>query len=285
MGTLPEDDSPIKENLEPLILILKTDPDWNKRFGAASKLFRLGHEKAIDPLIHSLQNDSHNEVRRFSADLLGKLGDSRATWALIASLRQSIIDEDTTMIHHTRDALLSIKGTDLPSILTSTIEDKGEVFEVRVKSLELLGKLGDNTSVEGLISIIKNPETEGKIRGKAIQELTYTGNLSGLQLILDQLEVTKRKEFQKIVIQALSKTPFKNKTIAIRIGAILLKISEHEEAKTKKKDQDLLYLIATTLKNLANNIDLSLNDFMDELIVVRNKMKEQEETPNEETNE
>ncbi len=275
MNTLPEDDSPIKENLEPLITILKTEPDWNKRFGAASKLYRLGQEKAIDPLIHSLQNDSHNEMRRFSADLLGRLGDSRATWALVAALRQSIIDKDTIMVSHTSEALLKIKGADLPSILASTAEDQGEVFEVRIKSLELLGKLGDNPSVQGLIAIIKNPETEGKIRGKAIQELTYTGNLAGLQLILDQLELTKRKEFQIIVIQALSKTPFKNKTIVFRIGEILLKISELEEAKKKKKDQELLYLIVLTLKNLAKNIDLSFKEFMDELIVVRNKIKGQ----------
>ncbi|MHA1156617.1 MAG: HEAT repeat domain-containing protein [Candidatus Heimdallarchaeota archaeon] len=275
MNTLPEDDSPIKENLEPLITILKTEPDWNKRFGAASKLYRLGREKAIDPLIHSLQNDPHNEMRRFSADLLGRLGDSRATWALVAALRQSIIDKDNTMVSQTSEALLKIKGADLPSILASTAEDQGEVFEVRIKSLELLGKLGDNPSVQGLIALIKNPETEGKIRGKAIQELTYTGNLAGLQLILDQLELTKRKEFQIIVIQALSKTPFKNKTIVFRIGEILLKISEQEEAKKKKKDQELLYLIVSTLKNLAKNIDLSFKEFMDELIVVRNKIKGQ----------
>ncbi len=169
MSNQPEDDSPIKENLEPLITILKTDSDWNKRFGAASKLYRLGQEKAIDPLIHSLQYDSNSEVRRFSADLLGKLGNLRATWALIASFRQSIIDKDLTMTHHVSEALLNIKGADLPSILTSTVEDKGEVFDVRIKSLELLGKLGDNTSVQWLIALIKNPETAGKIRGKAIQ--------------------------------------------------------------------------------------------------------------------
>ncbi len=278
MSNLPDDDSPIKENLEPLIIILKTDSDWNKRFGAASKLYRLGQEKAIDPLIHSLQYDSNTEIRRFSADLLGKLADPRATWALVASFRQSLIDKDTTMTHHTSEALLRIKGTDLPSILTSTVEDKGEVFEVRIKSLELLGKLGDNISVQWLIALIKNPETDGKIRGKAIQELTYTGNLAGLQLILDQLELTKRKDFQIIVIQALSKTPFKNKTIAIRIGEILLGISEQEEAKKNKKDHDLLNLIVTTLKSLAKNIDLSFKEFMDELIIVRNKMKEQKKT-------
>ena len=273
MSKQPEDESPYKEELELLIITLKTDEDWNKRFGAASKLYRLGKEKAIDPLIHTLYNDPHKEMKRFSADLLGNLGDPRATWALVATLRQSIIDNDATMIHHASQALLNIKGSDLPTILSSTADDQGEVFEVRVKALELLGKLADNISVQGLITIIKNPKTDGKIRGKAIQELIYTGNLAGLQLILDQLEVTQRKDFQKIVIQALSETPFKNKTIVYRIGEILLKISEQEEAKKSKKDQKLVKLIAATLKKLAENINEPFKEYMDKLIDVRNKIK------------
>ena len=273
MSHLSEDDSPFKENLEPLIITLKTDQDWNKRFGAASKLYRLGKEKAIDPLIHSLQYDTHKEVRRFSADLLGRLGDPRATWALIAALRQSVIDKDNTLFHHISEALININGSDLPSILIGTVDDKGETYEVRIKALELLGKLGDTPSVTGLINLIKNPKTEGKIRGKAIQELIYTGNLAGLQLILDQLEVTQRREFQKIVIEAINVTPFKNKTIVFRIGEILLKISEQEEAKKSKKDKDLLKMIAETMRTLATNINEPFNEFMDNLISVRNKIK------------
>ena len=45
-----DNDSPFKEDLEPLIKTLESNPDWNKRFGAASKLFRLGQEKSVDPL-------------------------------------------------------------------------------------------------------------------------------------------------------------------------------------------------------------------------------------------
>jgi len=75
MNNSLEDESPFKEDLEPLIKTLESNPDWNKRFGAASKLFRLGKEKAVDPLIKALQNDEHPEIRRFSAVLLGKLGD------------------------------------------------------------------------------------------------------------------------------------------------------------------------------------------------------------------
>ncbi|HUU76722.1 MAG TPA: HEAT repeat domain-containing protein [candidate division Zixibacteria bacterium] len=272
MSNTFDDESPIKEDLEPLIIVLKTDPDWNKRFGAASKLFRLGKEKAIDPLIHALQNDSHNEIRRFACDLLGKLGDPRATWALIATLRQGLIDKDNVIVHHATEALLLLRVGDLSGILISTVTDTEEFFEMRIKSLELLGKIADNESVEGLISIIKNPDTDGKIRGKAIEELIYTGHLAGLQMILEQLEKTRRKDFKKIVVRALGKTPFKNKTIVFRIGEILLTISEQEEKKSKK-DSDLLFYIAEALKNLANNIGYEFSDFMDELIKLRNKQK------------
>ena len=266
-----EDDSPFKEDLRPLMKILESDPDWNKRFGAASKLFRLGQERAVDPLIKALQNDPHNEIRRFSADLLGRLRDPRANWALVATLRRALEEKDKTMINHSTKALIDIRGIDLPGILISTVEDKQEFFEMKVVALEILGKLGDNKSVEGLIDLIKNPDTEGKIRGKAIEELIYTGNLAGLQLILENLEKTERVEFQKIVVRALGKTPFKNRTIIFRIGSILLNISEKEEAKGNKKDQDLYYYTSETLKKLAENINMEFDAFMDELITLKNK--------------
>ena len=85
--------------------------------------------------------------------------------------------------------------------------------------------------------------------------------------------MTNRREFQKIVIEAINATPFKNKTIVFRIGEILLRISEQEEAKKAKKDQNLLKLIAETLRTLAKNINEPFNEFMDKLIDVRNKIK------------
>lgn len=268
-----DDESPIKENLEPLIHILKTDNNWNKRFGAASKLFRLGQEKAVDPLIHTLQNDENKEMRRFACDLLGKLGDTRATWALIAALRQALEKKDKLITFHASEALLSLKRDgDLQDILISTISDSEEFFSMRIMAIEMLGKIADIKSIEGLIALIKNPDTEGKIRGKAIEELIYTGNLAGLQLILEQLEVTKRKDFQKIVIKALGKTPFKNKTIVFRISEILLSISEQEE-KRKAKDSDLIFYSSEAIKNLAKNIGYDFPDFMDELIKIRDKQK------------
>lgn len=274
MNKYDDEESPMKEDLEPLIETLKYETDWNKRFGAASKLFRLGKEKAIDPLISALQNDDHPEVRRFSAKLLGQLGDSRATWALLAALRKAITEKDSTMIYQTQESLLNIGGYDLVSILISTVTDAEENFSVRLIAVEMLGTIGNNQAVQGLISIIKNPDTEGKIRGKAIEELIYTGNLAGLQLILDQLEATKRKKFQKLVINAIAKTPFKNKTIVFRIGEILLSISEKEQLKGLKKDEALLSLINNTLKFLAKNIEYDYKKFMDELIIIRNKQKE-----------
>lgn len=273
MSNTFDDESPIKENLEPLIQTLKTDPDWNKRFGAASKLFRLGQEKAIDPLINALQTDKHKEIKRFAADLLGNLGNPRATWALIAVLRESILSKDKTLIHHTSQALLKIQSTDLPGILTGTIRDTEENLSMRLKAIELLGKIKDSKSVALLIEIIEENETDGKLRAKAIEELIYTGHLAGLQLILDLLDETKHKGFQKLVVKAISNTPFKNRTIVVRISDSLLKISENEEKKQEKKDQELLTMISSTLKNLAKNIDISFNELIDEVIEIRMKQK------------
>jgi len=268
-----EDESPFKEDLGPLIKILESDSDWNKRFGAASKLFRLGKERAVDPLIKALQNDSHHEMRRFAADLLGRLGDPRATWALIAALRQAISDKDKTITYHTKVALLKIKSSDLPSILSSTIDDEEEFFEMRIMALDILSELADTKSVEVLIQVINNPNTEGKIRGRAIEKLVYTGHLAGLQLILDLLESTSNKNFQKVVARALCKTPLKNKTIVLRFGDALLHIMESEESKKKDKDAELVKLAAASLKELAANINVSFDQLMDEILTIRKKQK------------
>lgn len=268
-----EDESPFKEDLGPLIKILESDPDWNKRFGAASKLFRLGKERSVDPLIKALQNDSHHEMRRFAADLLGRLGDPRATWALIAALRQAISEKDKTVTFHTKEALIKIKNSDLPSILSSTVDDKEEFFEMRIMALDILGELADTRSVETLIQVINNPNTEGKIRGRAIEELICTGHLAGLQLILDLLEATSNANFQKVVARALSKTPLKNKTIVLRFGDALLHIMESEESKKKDKDAELIKLAAASLKELAANINVSFNQLMDEILIIRKKQK------------
>jgi HEAT repeat protein len=272
MSKIP-DESPKKENLELLIETLKNNPDWNKRFGAASKLFQLGKEKAVDPFINTLQNDPHPEMRRFVTVLLGKIGDTRATWALIAALREALQQNNSIMITNVTKALLEIGGRDLPSILTSTIEDTEEFYEMRLLALEILRKIGDSNSIQGLINIITNPNTDGKIRAKAIEELIYSGNLAGLQLILELLQESNHRGFQKLVIQAFGKTPFKNKTIILRIGEVLLSIMEKEEQKKKEKDEELTKLVAKTLKQLATNIDRNFKEFLDEIIKIRRKQK------------
>lgn len=268
-----DDESPYKEDLEQLVEMLENDPDWNNRFGAASKLYRIGKEKAVDPLIKALHNDPHKEIRRFSAVLLGRLEDERATWALIASLRQAIIDKETTMIHHTKEALLRIRGKDLASILTSTIDDNEEYFEMRLMALDLIGILGDSKSVQSLINVINNSDTDGRIRARAIEQLVYTGHLAGIQLILELLDISSNRSFQKVVARAISKTPFKNKAIVYRIGESLLKIMEHEESREDKKDDKLITLAAEGIKQLATNIGMQFNHFMDELLAIRKKQQ------------
>jgi HEAT repeat protein len=274
MSKSPDDYSPITESLAYLINTLKNDPDWNKRFGAASKLYRLGQETAIDPLIYVLQNDKHKEMKRFAADLLGRLENPRATWALIAAFRQAIIEKNANMIQHTSDALIRLKSSDIHTIIYSTIEDKDEMEIIKLRFIELLGKIGDAKSIELLIRIIRNKTTKAKMRGKCIEELVYTGHLAGLQLILELLDITSNKNFQKIVIRALGKTPFKNKTIVMRISDSLLKITEFEESKGEKKDKDLQKLVITALKNLAKNINMDFNRMMDEVLIIRKKQQE-----------
>ncbi|MEA2071866.1 MAG: HEAT repeat domain-containing protein [Asgard group archaeon] len=268
-----ENNSPIKEDLEPLIETLETADDWNLRFGAASKLFRLGQERAIDPLINAIQNDPHPEVRRLACDLLGRLGNPRASWALIAALRKALMNHDSTMIYHTTAALLNIDDDDLVDILLSTISDEQEFIEMRYKAIDLLGKIRNNESIEGLIALIKNPNTDGRIRSRAIRKLIRTGNLAGLQLILDFLEKTDNITFEKVVVSAMGKTPFKNQTIILRVGDSLLSILEREEGKGEKKNHELTNLVVHTMTKLAKNIGLAFKEYIDKILEIRKKQK------------
>jgi len=270
-----DNESPYKEDLQPLIETLEKDQDWNKRFGAASKLFRLGKEKAVDPLIKALQNDPHPEIKRFVADLLGRLADPRAAWALLAALRQGLLEKNSVMIHHTKQALLNIKSEDLPGILKSTVEDDQEFFEMKLTAVQLLGKIADTKSVQQLIGIIKEPKTDGRIRAAAIEQLVYTGHLSALQLILELLNLTSNKAFQKVVLRAMVKTPFKNKSVVFRIGEALLTIMENEESLRERKDEEISNLAASAMTQLAKNIGMELKKFMDELIKIRLRQKKE----------
>jgi len=62
-----------KEALNPLILILETDPDKEARMAAADSLAQIGNEKAIKHLVKAYVHDPDNAVKSESRDSLNRL--------------------------------------------------------------------------------------------------------------------------------------------------------------------------------------------------------------------
>jgi hypothetical protein len=269
---MSNEELPIKEDLEKIEDTLKNNPNWKKRFGAASKLYRLGKEKAVDPLIHSLQNDHHPEIRRFSAVLLGELGDERASWALIATLRDAVQQQNTLMINTTKEALLNIKGSEITSILASTVDDEEESLKMRYESLALLEEINGMDVVQALIAILKKGGIDFRVYHQILRTLVFTGNLAAIQFILNFLEETEVFETQKVIIEAIGETPFKNRTIAIRIGKSLVKLFEAEQEKEKVK-QSLMPCLSKTIQALATNIGLEWKEYLTEVVKVTKQEK------------
>ncbi|NHJ33289.1 MAG: hypothetical protein FK732_10520 [Asgard group archaeon] len=61
------------EALDPLIMILQTDPDKEARMAAADSLAQIGNEKAMIPLVNAYVYDKENDVKEESKDSLDRL--------------------------------------------------------------------------------------------------------------------------------------------------------------------------------------------------------------------
>jgi len=82
------------DEVDDLILVLKTDINYNNRVLAASELGRINDPKAVDPLIEALKEDKEWEVRMTAAMQLDNFDDTRVADSLIAALRE---DEDSSV--------------------------------------------------------------------------------------------------------------------------------------------------------------------------------------------
>lgn len=80
------DELRIQQGIQPIVAILNSDSDWEKRSNAATSLGNSGDRNAVDPLIAALEDES-TEVRGAAIRALGDLKDSRAVEPLLAIAR------------------------------------------------------------------------------------------------------------------------------------------------------------------------------------------------------
>lgn len=140
-----------------LIAALGDEKNANVRVWAAQILGRLGDPRAVQPLL-SRASDRSEQVRMSVAEALGKLGDQRAVNELMMIARRD------------------------------------PVSPVRAEAARALGALGDPTVVEGLVTLLGDPDYWTRLRAIEALELIRPKDTSALDLALrdDSAEVRGR---------------------------------------------------------------------------------------------
>lgn len=141
------------DEVDDLILVLKTDINYNNRVLAASELGRINDPKAVDPLIEALKEDKEWEVRMTAAMQLDNFDDTRVADSLIAALRE---DEDSSVQVAAASSLGKIGDPRAVDSLIEALIESGPDFDVRWAAAESLGQIGDPRAIEPLTEAMKD---------------------------------------------------------------------------------------------------------------------------------
>jgi HEAT repeat protein len=196
--------------LDPLIKAMREDPDEEVRWKAASALGKIGDSKAVNPLIEAIY-DKDWKVRRQAANSLGDIGDLNAVPHLIDALK----DSEWNVRKYAAVALGKMKDKRAIPILLDSLEDedanvrwksmlaleklgesavdplinvlKSKNWRLRVRAVEILGKIGSEEALFALMSIISDKiESNRHVRGKTAEALGRIGDKRALG-VLDNL--------------------------------------------------------------------------------------------------
>ena len=148
--------------VEPLIAVLKNDPDADIRWQAAFALSRSRDSRVVEPLVAALK-DTESVVRSAAASALGTIGDPRVIEPLIATLK----DSDPKVRSSAASALGDIKDPRVVEPLIAALKDMDA--EVRRAAVWALGEIKDPRAADALMLALKDPDCD--IRIYAAKEL------------------------------------------------------------------------------------------------------------------
>ena len=163
-----------RKAVEPLVQILKYDPDFVVQAKAAWSLGCIGGA-AIEVLINTL-SDTDSRVRMKIIDVIGKIGDKRAISPLIQMLR----DESFEVRVKTAQVLEGI-GREAVDPLIQVLNDPDT--GVRIKASEVLGKIASNRATHSLIHLLK--DTDSGVRASVAQALGRIRDLHALDPLIE----------------------------------------------------------------------------------------------------
>ena len=196
------------DTVSPLLELLK-NPNGDLRMQAALALGEQQAARATDALIEAL-NDEDTNVRYHAIEALGKLKATRAVDALV-EIAES---KDFFLAFVALDALTKIGDARIVPRITPLLEDE----LLSIPAVNLLGQLGDESTVAPLTALLNNPAgpadavanalatlsdryEEQYGEGRYIAELTSREiSPTGVQNLLDTLEVPGKEDYRSIAL-------------------------------------------------------------------------------------
>lgn len=139
-----------------------TDSHWSVRVAALRVLGKLGGVKEI-PLLLDAIHDPDNMVRKHAILALGDIRSATAIPALVQQLA------DMDMSRHAFISLLKFGRQSLPWLHRHML--KNYTIEIRMRLIDLIGKIGDRKSVDPLMELLEDPSPA--IRLAAIDSLAF----------------------------------------------------------------------------------------------------------------
>jgi HEAT repeat protein len=155
------------KNVKGLIKALKYHGS-HERSWAAEVLGDLGETSAVEPLIDTLKDKDIN-VRWSAVKSLGKIGDRRAALPIAIALTET---NDWQMPLLVREALVNIGQRNCDALMDLMTHSNSDIRQLPAK---ILGEIGCQEAIEGLISALKNDENF-MVRGLAAKSLGQLGD-------------------------------------------------------------------------------------------------------------
>ena len=196
-----------KKNVKGLIKALNFKQDSTIRMKAAAALGALKEDAALDPLLEAL-NDESMEVRAASAEALGNTGDERIIVPLLLAIKNhDYIKPDQKKVREAAiEALGRITAVSLSSSeeIAKTLKELDYAYAARKAAALLLGKAGDDVSINILMSLLKDSATD--IRTLAAEILGEKGDRkAAIELAYMLVQEKHPAELEKAIIQSIGR--------------------------------------------------------------------------------
>jgi HEAT repeat protein len=171
------------------------------------KIHKLETKGKVKKLITILENEEVlNDIRKHASKALGRTGDGRAVSPLIGTLGDPDIGPNA------KKALIKIG---MPALLPLIDALGNKQTDIRKKSVEILGCIGDDQAVEPLSKLLK--DEDASIREQVIVSLGKIGGSRAIEMVTQSLadknpDVRKKAEIHSIA----------NKNPEVRKKAVML---------------------------------------------------------------